>query len=303
MTHLVDLRLLCSFRTLGDELHFARAARRLNMAQPTLSQQIRRLERQLGFDLFLRSSRRVELTEAGRVLLPATVTGMDTIDNGIAAARRVAQRPSLLTLAVEYDLGEDWVEGIRAFVEASGTLRVRVMRLHEGHVLDALRSGQLDGALNWSPPEVSGFTAHRVGQVPALIAMADDHPLAAGPAVSPADLARYPFVMFERAASPGLWEHYVGLLSGGRPEALRIIEVMTVGASQHALLAAVRGTDRLTLVTPEHWAQADTGGLRVLPLDPALAFPVFWSEAPGPALEETAPLLEVLRGIGGSPGA
>jgi DNA-binding transcriptional LysR family regulator len=302
MTHLVDLRLLCSFRTLGDELHFARAARRLNMAQPTLSQQIRRLERQLGFDLFLRSSRRVELTEAGRVLLPAAASGMDTIDNGISAARRVAERPSVLTLAVEFDLGEEWVEGIRAFVEASDTLRVRVMRLHEGHLLDSLRSGQLDGALNWSPPEVSGFAAHRVGQIPALIAMAHDHPLAAGPAVSPDQLARHPLVMFERAGSPALWDHYVGLLSGGRPEALRIIEVMTVGASQHALLAAIRGTGRLTLVTPDHWALADTEGLVALPLDPHIAFPVFWSEAPGPSLHETAPLLEVLRAIGSSAG-
>lgn len=275
----VDLRLVASFRVLGDELHFARAAARLSIAQPTLSQQIRRLERQMGVELFRRSSRRVELTPAGLVLLPAAGEGLDAIDRGIAAARREAGRATRYTVAVEFDLGDAWLDAIRRHAAGGRPFRIRAVRLHETHALEALRAGEIDAALHWTPPEVSGLPGRRVGEVPALVAMRGDHPLAARPVLTRADLAGVPFAMFERDDSPGLWDHYAGLLTGGRPRDLVAADIPTMGASQPVLLDAVRGTDRLTIVTRDFWAAADRHGLAAVPLDPPLVLPVFWSTA------------------------
>lgn len=283
MSTAVDLRLVARFRVLGDELHFARAAARLRIAQPTLSQQIRRLERQMGVELFRRSSRRVELTPAGLVLLPAAGEGLDAIDRGIAAARRAAGRAARFTVAVEFDLGDAWLDAIRRHAAGGRPFRIRVVRLHEAHALEALRAGEIDAALHWTPPAVSGLPGRRVGEVPALIAMRGDHPLAARPVLSREDLAGRPFVMFDRDDSPTLWDHYADLITGGRPREMVAAGIPTMGASQPMLLDAVRGTDRLTLVTRDFWAGADRDGLAALALDPPLALPVFWSTAGAPA--------------------
>lgn len=87
----LDLRLLRSFVVVAEELHFTRAAERLGIAQPPLSQQIRRIEDKVGYALFLRGTRRVELTRAGRSLLVTARRLFDQASFGIEAARRAGR--------------------------------------------------------------------------------------------------------------------------------------------------------------------------------------------------------------------
>src|SRR4051812_6025330 len=85
-----DARLLASFVTLADELHFGRAAARLDLTQPALSQQIKRLELQLGVVLFARTRASVALTSAGEAALPHARRAVESAAAAVAAARAVA---------------------------------------------------------------------------------------------------------------------------------------------------------------------------------------------------------------------
>ncbi|WP_305784058.1 LysR family transcriptional regulator [Symbioplanes lichenis] len=87
----MDVRQLTSFTVLAQELHFGRAAARLHLAQPALSQQIRQLEKELGSTLFLRSTRRVELTEAGELLLGRARAVLALLDRAADEQARLAQ--------------------------------------------------------------------------------------------------------------------------------------------------------------------------------------------------------------------
>src|SRR5438105_5784738 len=91
MSGSIELRQLRYFVAVAEELHFARAAERLHMSQSPLSRAIRDLERDLGVVLFVRTTRRVELTPSGSVLLERSRRALAEIDAAIADARRSAQ--------------------------------------------------------------------------------------------------------------------------------------------------------------------------------------------------------------------
>src|SRR5262245_12015873 len=151
----MELRHLRYFVAVAEELHFTRAAERLHMAQPPLSQQIRQLERELQVELFVRSRRRVQLTGAGRALL-------DDARVVIAEADRLAQKARRLREgeAGELHIGFSSSAPYTVFPMILRTFRARfpgvVLHLHERSTeeqIELLTRGAIDLAFARLPVE------------------------------------------------------------------------------------------------------------------------------------------------------
>jgi DNA-binding transcriptional LysR family regulator len=198
----VELRQLEQFVAAAEERHFTRAARRLHIVQSGLSASIRALERELGAPLFVRSTRRVELTEAGRALLPEA---RRTLAAAAAAADAVAAVQGLLrgTLAVGtmqiLPPALDLVAVLGRFHAEHPEVELRLRQASTGSLLEEVRGGGLDLALVASagrPPK--GVSVRWLTGDPLLVACATTHPLADRDQVELADLAGEPFVDFQQ---------------------------------------------------------------------------------------------------------
>ena len=196
-----DVRLLRSFVVLAETLHFGRAAERLHISQPTLSQQIGRLERQLGVTLLDRSSRRVALSAAGTAVLEharAAVAAAEAVDaiarehaNGRRGPLRLGFSPGVHYLAH------------RVLAELDPGVRVSARQDNTGVLCELVARGELEIALGFCPEPRAGVVAETVAEEPALVAVREDHPLARRGSVALADLERATFALVDAAGGAG----------------------------------------------------------------------------------------------------
>lgn len=185
----VDLRLVRYFLVMAEELHFTAAARRLYVSQPALSNQIRRLEAQLGSQLFDRSPRGVTLTAAGDAFLPHARGALEAIRSGVADATAAAQRDQVLRIDVlQTNLAtpravlarlRDRLPSFRLEITSRGT--------HDQQ--QRLLAGELDLALCGSTARCPDGVMQRIIRREALgVALPASHPLASAEAVAVREL-------------------------------------------------------------------------------------------------------------------
>jgi DNA-binding transcriptional LysR family regulator len=145
----VDLRQLRAFLAVADELHFGRAAEQLRIAQPALSQQIRRTERALGVDLFVRTSRSVALTAAGRVLQGRARSLLGQVrrdlDETVRVGRGEVGRLDVGFVVSALPLGP--IERVQAFRERYPLVRVELTEGYSSTLLARIVRGELDLAV------------------------------------------------------------------------------------------------------------------------------------------------------------
>ena len=163
----MELRQIQYFVTVAEVLNFGRAAEQLGMGQPGVSQQVARLERELGVQLFDRSARAIQLTEAGQRFLPAARAVLVSVDQARAAATGRSGRA--VRLGTSTGLGER-LETVVAELAAKG-VQVELVSTSTRARLDRVRGGQLDAAFVRGPNETAGLEFVPVWQDALLIAL------------------------------------------------------------------------------------------------------------------------------------
>jgi DNA-binding transcriptional LysR family regulator len=185
----LEVRQLRYFVAVAEELHFGHAAERLGMAQPPLSRAIRELERQLGVQLFERTTRHVVLTPAGEVLLRDARTALDAVTAAAQRARHVGQpAPGLrLALKADYDAGL-LPQILEAYHRDRAAIPVELILGGRGEQAPALRQGRADVALLPTPFDDRDLDVEPLLTEPRLVALAASDPLAARTTLRLADL-------------------------------------------------------------------------------------------------------------------
>lgn len=212
----MDLRHLRYFAAVAEERHFGRAAKRLRIAQPPLSRQIQDLEAELGFPLFDRSRRRVELTPAGSVFLGHVRRVFDALDLAVREAKR-ASVGEIGRVIVGYlsSLAYSGItELIRAFHARFPSVELSLREMSPQQQIEALKDGHIDVGFVRAPLLDVSLASERVRREPLVVALPADHPLALRKQIPLKLLAREPFVLFPRQRGPAYFDQLMALCHG-----------------------------------------------------------------------------------------
>jgi DNA-binding transcriptional LysR family regulator len=284
----MELRHLRYFLAVAEELHFHRAATRLHISQPPLSQQIRALERELGVTLLERNRRRVTLTAAGEAFRDETRAILAAVDRAAERARNIA-RGSLGTLSIGFVgsamFSPTLPDVLREFRATRPDVKLVLRELPTVVQFQALLGGELDVGVIRGPvaqteidPRLELMTIQRERLVAAL---PSDHPLASRRRLRAAELRGETFVILARRDAPGLFASLSSAMTeaGGVPE--DVLEV----AEMQTIISLVAGGFGVSLV-PASVGAVERSGVTFLPI-----------AGPAPTIELSA----AWRTGGGSP--
>ncbi|SDT00426.1 LysR substrate-binding domain-containing protein [Microlunatus soli] len=206
----IELRHLRYFVAVAEELHFGRAARRLRIAQPALSQQIRRLEGFIGAALFERTSRSVRLTAAGEAFLPRADALLGRLSADVAETGRIARgEAGRLDIAFISSAAGPMSSALLAFTADRPEVRIRLQEGFTSTTLDRLQRAAADVGFVRDAEERNGISLTTLLAEPFVAVLPITHPSAARPAVEAAQLAGSPLVLFPARA--GAHAHAVNL--------------------------------------------------------------------------------------------
>lgn len=254
----MELRHLRYFIAVAEERNFGRAARKLRIAQPPLSRQIQAFERELGFALFDRSRRQVELTTGGQALLSHARRVLEILDLAVRDARR-ASNGEIGRIAIGYPSSLAYsglTELMRAFHDRYPSVAVTLRELPPQPQLDALRDGTLDVGFVRAIEDDPRIVCEQVRREPLVVALPSNHPLATRERLALSTLAREPFIAFPRARGPGFFDQIMRLChdAGFTPRIVQeapqldIVSLVAAGFGVAIVPASVREVRREGLV-------------------------------------------------------
>jgi DNA-binding transcriptional LysR family regulator len=218
----IELRHLRYFVAVAEELHFARAAERLHLSQPPLSQQIRKLEEILGYPLFARTSRSVKLTHAGAALLERARRTLRNVQRDIDETRSIGlgQVGSLHIGFVGSAMLTTLPAVLRAYRKANPRVQLHLYESFTARVVEGLESGTLDAGILRDGDVNEALTVSTLVSEPYVAVLPSTHPCAEQKSISPAMLRDEPFVYYPRSAGSRAFEKPFTLFEeyGFRPQ-------------------------------------------------------------------------------------
>lgn len=207
----MEFRYLESFLAIADELHFGRAARRLHIAQPSLSQQLQRLEKELGVVLVARTSHEVRLTPAGRVFAAEARSIVERLAKAADLARATAAgRVGTVRVGFNFPAGQHVLpRTLQRLAEDHPGVVASLWEKRSGPQLAGLLAGELDVALVFGRPLSARLRSRSLLSLPLVAVVGDDHPWARREQVAFRELAGRPCVLFRRDESPAMYDAIV----------------------------------------------------------------------------------------------
>lgn len=208
----MELRHLRYFAAVAEERHFGRAAARLGIAQPPLSKQVHDLEREVGFELFDRSRRPIELTAAGETLLEHARAVLHAVEAGVQEARRAGEgRSGRISVGYPSSLAYSGLTDVlRAFREQAPDVTIQTQPLPSGEQVEGLLRGDLHVGFVRGPLQEPSLVSEVVRRERLMLALPPDHPLTGCEQLELVRVSREPFVFFPRARGPAFFDFLMG---------------------------------------------------------------------------------------------
>jgi DNA-binding transcriptional LysR family regulator len=295
MSQAIELRHLRYFMAVAEELHFGRAAEKLGIAQPPLSQQIKSMEELIGYPLFERKPR-VRLTPVGEALLEVARRTLGQVEEGLDLARR-AGRGEAGKVTVGFaasTLTTVLPEILRSFREQYPGVELRLRELSSAAQAAALADGSIDvGFLRGAVAHGTDLISELIFREEFMTVLPPGHPLAERPQLPLGELAGEPFVHFPRAVAPTLFDQIAAACqrAGFRP---RVVQEAQEWLTILGLVEAGLGVS----LVPASFCRLRWGGVLYRPLCPPREFTdvfVCWRMAP--VVPAVTSLIDIARSI------
>jgi DNA-binding transcriptional LysR family regulator len=262
----MELRHLRYFVAVGEELHFRRAAERLHVAQPAVSEQVRKLEQELGVRLFDRTQRSVALTPAGAAMLEEARRVLRHADVAQQAARNAGQRAAM-RLRIGYladSLPASVPRALRHVAASSPTVDIDLETGPALRLIEELRAHRLDAVVTALPVPTSGLRVTLIGEQRAVAVLPAAHRHALSQTVSLARLSPERLVVLPRDANPAFHNAVVAMCraAGIAPTLVETAEPRV----EHALLSVATGAG-MALVPESAAERYASPGIRFVPVE------------------------------------
>ena len=203
----MELRQLRYFLAVAEELHFGRAARRLHISQPPLSAQIKQLEEEMRLQLFYRTKRKVELTDAGRVFAREARVILQQVEQAAGMASEANRsKQARVVVGCSPANREVVVRILGELKRRHPSLELTVKSLPSPQQIDALRNSQIDLGFITVPTPHEGLMIEPLWSEPLVVALPTKHALAARRAIPLRALERESLIIFPLYMSPGRYE-------------------------------------------------------------------------------------------------